>query len=196
MSGARTCVLVPMKAFDRAKSRLRDHLDDVARSSLARSMFERVLSEVRACERVHGTYVITDSAQVAQVARALGAQVLADPVPTLPSLGSLIDWALGQVRAPAATRAVVLMADLPAVQSADVLELCTLLDHYDMVAAPDRRGRSTNALALHLPSAAKTAFGHPDSYAVHRTQAQALGLSLYELRSPRLAHDLDLAADL
>ena len=159
-------------------------------------MFERVLTEVRACERVQSTVVVTDGAEVAQVARALGADVLTDPVPTLPGLGPLIDWGLGQLHAQAHTRAVVLMADLPTMEFTDVLALCTLLDHYDVVAAPDRRGRSTNALALHLPHPAKTAFGHPDSYTAHRAQAQALGLTLFELRSPRLAHDLDVAADL
>jgi 2-phospho-L-lactate guanylyltransferase len=196
MSAARTCVLVPMKPFGRAKSRLRGHLDDAARSDLARRMFESVLTAARNCDLVHATYVITTGTEVAKVARALGAEVLQDPEPALPGLGALLDWGIGHIHAQAATRALVLMADLPALEAADVCELCALLDDFDVVAAPDRHERSTNALALRLPYGAATAFGHPDSYAAHRAQAQALGLSVCELRRPRLAHDLDVAADM
>lgn len=194
--GMSTCVLVPMKQFARAKSRLRSSLDDLARAALARRMFERVLCAARACEHVHASFVLTDGSEVAELARQLGAEVLRDPVPALPELGPLLDWGLAQVHAHGATRALVLMADLPALESSDVSELCALLDRYEVVAAPDRRERSTNALALRLPYALATAFGHPDSYDAHRVQAQQQGLSLYELRNPRLAHDVDIAADL
>jgi len=194
--GARTCVLIPMKAFGRAKSRLRGHLDDAARHALARSMFERVLSAARGCGRVHATYVITDGHDVAQLASRHGAEVLQDPEPALPSLGALLDWGLTQLCARGETRALVLMADLPNVQSEDVQALCIGLDAHAVVAAVDRRGHCTNALGVQLPYDTATAFGHPESYAEHRQRTHALGLSLCELVRPGLAHDVDVAADL
>lgn len=191
-----TCVLVPMKDFARAKSRLRGHMSDLDRAQLARGMFERVLDAARGCELIHATYVITDAPEVARQARAHGAEVLRDPAPALPDLGALLDWGLGELRGRGASRALVLMADLPGVRPADVRDLCGLLDRYDAVAARDDRGRSTNALGVHLPYAAATAFGDPDSYAEHLRRTRALGLSLCEHASPGLAHDVDLFSDL
>lgn len=193
---ARTCVLVPMKDFGRAKSRLRGHLDDASRAQLARSMFERVLIAAGSCELVHATYVITDGPEVALQARVRGAQVLQDPAPALPGLGALLDWGLAQLHARGAGRVLVLMADLPGLQPTDVRALCVLLDRFDAVAAPDGRGRSTNALGLRLPYDAATAFGDPDSFTEHLRRSRALGLSVCEHASPGLAHDVDVAADL
>jgi len=193
---AGTCVLVPMKDFARAKSRLRGHLEDAARAELARNMFERVLAAACGCELVQSTYVITDGLDVARRARARGAQVLTDPTPALPGLGALLDWGLAQLRARGALRALVLMGDLPGLEPSDVRSLCALLDRYHVVAVPDGRGRSTNALGVRLPYQAATAFGDPDSYTEHLRRSRALGLAVCEHASPGLAHDVDLVADL
>src|ERR1700710_1662626 len=112
----RTCVILPMKSFTLAKTRLRDGMSDQARAALAREMFVRALRAAMQCSRVDDTYVVTNGDDVAASVSALGdvqqtrISVLRDPKPNMP-LSDLMDWALGGAAARAATRALILMAD-------------------------------------------------------------------------------------
>jgi 2-phospho-L-lactate guanylyltransferase len=188
--------LIPMKRFSAAKSRLRDQLSDDARSVLARGMFERVLAAARACSSLTGSAVLTNGDEVAALAERTGAHVLRDARLETPTLGALLDAALVQLLELGAERALVLMGDLPYLEASDVERMLAALDTCDVAIAPDARGHSTNALAVRLPLGFATAFGDPDSYAVHRTRAKQRGLRLLELRLPRVAHDVDIGADL
>jgi 2-phospho-L-lactate guanylyltransferase len=193
-------VVIPMKSFRDAKSRLRDRLSDAERCGLARAMFERVLSAARQCSAEAQTLVLTNGPDVAELAQAGGAEVLWDPelpeIATGARLGALIDAALLRLTARGAARALVLMGDLPFIEAQDVAELLDALERCDLALAPDARGPCTNALAVRLPIAFPTAFGHPHSYAVHSERARERGLRLSELGNRRLAHDVDTAEDL
>jgi len=190
------CALVPMKRFSDAKTRLRPRLDDATRAQLSRVVFERVLSAALACPLIDAACVLTNGEDVAGVAQAAGAEVLLDPPSPSRSLSELVDRGLADVAQRGATRAVVLMADLPRITERDVADVCAALVTHDVVAAPDRRGHSTNVLGVRLPFPIGTAFGHRDSYTVHRVRARAARLRLYELERAQLAHDLDLPEDL
>jgi 2-phospho-L-lactate guanylyltransferase len=184
--------LIPMKRFSDAKSRLRGVIADAARASLARDMFERVLSAAVSCSR---TAVVTNCASVADVSQRSGAHVLWDP-PSAAGLGALIDHALRELHALGAKRAVVLMGDLPRLEARDVTLLLAELAASDVVIARDQRGSCTNALAIELPCPFDTAFGNPSSFALHLQRARALGLSVSALENARIAHDVDIASDL
>jgi 2-phospho-L-lactate guanylyltransferase len=196
MSDAATFALIPMKRFADAKSRLRDQLPDAARDALARAMFERVLGAARACSALSGIAVLTDGDEVEQLARRAGAHVLRDNALQKPRLGALLDDALAQLPAFGAARAVVLMADLPYLEALDIACLVEALERCDMALVPDARGNCTNALAVRLPLPFATAFGHPQSYAVHTQSARDHGLRLARLQNARIAHDVDTHADL
>jgi 2-phospho-L-lactate guanylyltransferase len=196
---ADTCVILPVKSFAQGKTRLRTQLSDQARATLARDLFVRALCAALQCPRVSTTYVITNGEDVASVVRITDSErhavVLRDPEPTRP-LAELMDWALAEVCARGAARALILMADLPAIEAGDLELLCTALDFHDCVLVPDRRGQSTNALGLHLPFHGRTAFGQPDSLAQHQALARALGLRAWVLANARIAHDIDVPEDL
>jgi 2-phospho-L-lactate guanylyltransferase len=201
MSARDTCVLIPMKRFVLAKTRLRARRDPAERAKLGRAMFERVLHAANG----HETWVLTNGDDVAQLARQLGSHVLEDPpppltaaegTPTTTALGSLVDWGLRELAARGVRRALVLMADLPLIEPEDVAQLSAALEGADLAATSDRRGHSTNALALRLPFAARTAFGDPRSYALHLRRARALGLRALEVPNERIAHDVDIPDDL
>jgi 2-phospho-L-lactate guanylyltransferase len=184
-----------MKAFGAAKTRLRACLSDDARRRLARTMFENVLHAARRCREVDRVCVVTHCDEVAALTGAAGGCALRDPSPDM-GLGALMDWALEHVANLGVARAVILMSDLPRVEARDITELCKLLDKHDCVIVPDRRGQSTNAFALRLPWPCATAFGRPDSYLAHSSQASARGLNSRELSCERLAHDVDIIEDL
>ena len=116
--------------------------------------------------------------------------------PPARGLGQLIDAALPELAALGADAALVLMADLPYIDANDVAQLATGLASSELVLAADTRGRSTNALALRLPARFKTAFGDPDSYALHLRRAREAGLMALELHNANLAHDVDVRDDL
>jgi 2-phospho-L-lactate guanylyltransferase len=193
----RTCVILPMKSFALAKSRLRDGMSDQARSALARAMFERTLVAALQCRRVDDTYVVTNGDDVAATVDSLAdarIRMLRDPGPNM-QLADLMDWALNAV-ASSATRALILMADLPRLETRDIDELCGALDDSDCVLVSDQRGHSTNALGIRLPFRGATSFGQPESFALHKAVLHGLGLRIRHESNVRVAHDVDLLEDL
>jgi 2-phospho-L-lactate guanylyltransferase len=165
-----TWAVVPVKGFERGKSRLAPVLADEARAAFARRLFERVLDVL--AETVDGVLVATDSDAVAAAAAARGAAVRRDAGPA--TLAAIVDAALADVAARGATRALVLMADLPRLTPGDVRAVLAALDRAPVVVCPDRRRRDTNALALAPPTRLATAFGTGQSFAAHRAAAGAL----------------------
>jgi 2-phospho-L-lactate/phosphoenolpyruvate guanylyltransferase len=209
MSSIAARAVIPIKRFERGKTRLRERLSDPARAQLSRSMFERVLHASLACAELNGALVLTDAPEIASDVRARGADVLEDPDSALAfdpglsltaaRLGLLIDAGFAHLRAQGVGVALVLMADLPRVEPNDLSALLGRLDHADLVLAPDLRGECTNALALRFGPAAdrfRTAFGGPGSLELHASAARELGLRVHVEKNPRLGLDLDTPADL
>lgn len=197
-----TTVVVPAKSFARAKSRLAQALDLPSRAALARSLFEHVLDVTVACPRVTGVVVVTDGDDVEAIARARGLACVRDAGE--PPLSVAVDLGLRAVRSgvgsgalpPSEGGAVVLMADLPCLTTAEVTALVTALDRADVVVGPDAPRLGTNALALGPRVALATAFGHADSFARHLALACAHGLRVAVHESPGVALDVDTPADL
>lgn len=197
--------VIPIKRFERGKTRLRERLSDLDRARLSQSMFERVLNASLACPQLDGALVLTDAVDIARDVRARGADVLVDPALaadaqlTAARLGALIDAAFSHLRAQGVGVALVLMGDLPRVEPSDLTALLAALDGADLALAPDLRGECTNALALRFGPAAdrfRTAFGGPGSLELHANAARALGLRVRVETNPRLGLDLDTPADL
>jgi 2-phospho-L-lactate guanylyltransferase len=192
----RVFALIPMKRFAQAKSRLRAHVPDQARMALALAMFERVLAAAQSCSALSGSAVLTNGDDVALLARRAGAHVLHDAELETPVLGTLIDAALAELHTLGADAALVLMADLPYLETRDLERMVATLASCDVALAPDLRGRSTNALAVRLPFTINTAFGDPESFALHAQRARDHGLRVADVHGARLAHDVDTPDDL
>jgi 2-phospho-L-lactate guanylyltransferase len=189
-----TWALVPCKGFQRGKSRLAAVLPATERAQLSRQWFEHVLVVLRESAGVAGVLVVTENDEVAEVAAARGASVhMAEPAA---GLNGLVDGGLAALAQRGAARALVLMADLPRLQSRDVEDLLALLGDRELVVAPDAREQGTNALALRPPDRIRTCFGSPDSFARHLAAAEDAGLRAAIHRSSRLAFDVDDPEDL
>jgi 2-phospho-L-lactate guanylyltransferase len=182
--------LVPAKAFDRGKSRLRPALDDTARAAFARALFEGVLAALARSGVVDTVLVATDSPAVAEAARAHGAEVRFD-APGAVGLAAVVDAGLAEIAARGATTALVLMADLPELGPDDVRALATAAASAPVVITRAYDGTHTNALALTPPTRIATAFGRADSYAAHLAAARAAGLAVAVVDNPRVAFDVD-----
>lgn len=174
-------VLLPVKDFARAKTRLAPLLDAPARAEAARQMFLHVLAVVT--DAGLPALVITDGDAPAALARARGAQVLTDP-PDAARLGDVVDAGLGHLDARGARDVLVLMCDLPQLTAADLAAMLSL--DAVSVAAPDVAEAGTNALRVRLDGRRPTAFGCADSFARH------VALGAAPVRRPGLARDVDL----
>ncbi len=190
-----TWALIPVKGFQKGKSRLAHVLAPLERTRLARDLFARVCAALLECNEFDNVAVVSDSEEVRQMAQRLGMTTLTDTT-TKAHLGDVVDHALTELTDLGATRVVVCMSDLPSLTSAEIARIVRELDDADCVIVPDLAQQGTNVLGLRLPHFATTCFGHEDSFARHRAAAQALSLRVSVLLSPTLGFDIDEPDDL
>lgn len=178
-----THVVIPVKAFARAKARLSPALSLAERADLARRMATGVLRVVGP-ERA---WVVCDDPEVAAWTRAEGAWVSwqADR-----GLNGAVRAAVDERFAAGATRVLVVHSDLPLVRSLAAVESRPEA----VVLVPDRHGDGTNVVATSAPGF-RFAYG-PGSFDRHLAEAGRLGLSIRIVREASLGWDVDEPADL
>jgi 2-phospho-L-lactate guanylyltransferase len=188
----RTAAIVPVKSF--AKRRLAGRLDDAARETLVREMFQAVLAALVRVPALDAIFVVTPNGVLAADARAAGAVVVED------CGAGYSAAALSGIRRALASgfdRVLVMPADTPLV---DAVELDAWLRRTELAGTavaivPDRGGSGTNGLLLCPPDVIAPAFG-PGSLERHRTLAAAAGASAAVERLASIALDVDTPADL
>lgn len=180
---SRTAVLVPVKDFREAKTRLAGRLDPVQRAALARRMATVV---VKAASPLP-VHVVCDDAEVAAWAEENGATVIWRPGRGLnPAITDGIAHLAGSF-----SRAIISHADLPL-----ATELAWIGDFEGVTIVPDRHDDGTNVMSIPLPSGA-FAFGYGGgSFAHHSAEARRLRHPLRIVRDPALGWDVDRPADL
>lgn len=178
-------LLVPVKAFSRAKLRLRPVLSDPEREELARTMAARVLDA--ACGLP--TAVVCDDDEVAAWATGHGATVIWAPDRGLN--GAVADGHR-RLAERGFTRVVVSHADLPFARD---LRPIAAGAGAGVLIVPDRHDDGTNVLCVPARPAFGFAYG-PRSFTRHRAEAERLGLSVRVRRDLRLGWDVDRPGDL
>ena len=185
-------VVIPVKPFGQAKSRLADVLSVAARAALMRDLLAGVLARVREADLPAAALVISRDAAVRSFAQGLGVHTLAE-------IGDDLNAALEQARQWVIGRGgdalLVLPADLPLLTADDILQLYDLgLAGAEVVVAASHDG-GTNALWLRPPGSIDFSFG-PNSFHCHVEQAALAGHHWAVYRSETLARDVDVPADL
>jgi 2-phospho-L-lactate guanylyltransferase len=185
-----TCVIIPVKPFRRAKSRLSPVMSRPIRAAIARALLSRTLDVLASCDLI--TCLISRDMTALDMARRRGIVALAESESGLnAALNQAREWATSR-RAPAI---LVLPADLPLLTPNDITAMCDLArEPRSVVIAPDLRGEGTNALLLRPPDALHFVFG-PQSFFEHCAQAETSQVALEIYRSPTVAFDLDTPAD-
>lgn len=176
-------MLIPVKAFHRAKLRLAPALPDRERAALARSMAAHVLG----CAAGLRVAVVCDDPDVASWADGQGALVVWAPGR---GLNGAVGAGVDRLTRHGARRVIVVHADLP------------LARHVGWVGAfagvtlvPNRAGDGTNAACVPTGRGFRFSYGS-GSFARHAEEARRLRLPLRTVREPLLAHDVDLPTDL
>lgn len=170
-------------------------------------MLEDVLREASAVGDGWSPLVVTESRELARLARAAGAGIL-----RVPARGTRASarTALARAAAAGATAALVIAADLPFARAADIRRvIAASVDggraedrrsgaarrSVAVVIAPDRHGTGTNALLLRPPLALPPLFGR-SSLEWHLAAARVRGLRARVVRARGLMVDIDTLADL
>jgi 2-phospho-L-lactate guanylyltransferase len=186
--------LIPVKALERGKSRLRERLDLDDRIRLTRDSLRRVVHVLQSTPRIGEIVIITRDEQVAEWARWWRVSCLREQHRGL-------NAALREAREQHADvqAILVLPSDLVAVSTADVEVILDLAEREPetacVVIAPDRRSHGTNALLLKPPDAIEFDFG-ANSAERHAALATAKGIQPLWYRSDSISLDLDVPEDL
>ncbi|HEX2038541.1 MAG TPA: 2-phospho-L-lactate guanylyltransferase [Acidimicrobiales bacterium] len=176
-------VLVPVKAFARAKLRLAPAMPAAQREALARSMAEVVL---RAAAPLP-TAVVCDDEDVAAWAAGHGVDVV-----WAPGLGlnGAVEAGVHHLAERGAAHVTVAHADLPLAE-----DLTWVPDFDGITLVPDRRDDGTNVIGVPVDAGFRFSYG-PGSFARHRATAEALSVPVRVVRDVQLAWDVDVPDDL
>lgn len=174
-----------------AKTRLSVTLDPKSRAALAVAMLTDVLAAAREVPFTR-RLVVTESAEIREIAEADGVSTL-DVAPSGANAAAAV--ALRAAAAGGAGGALVIAADLPLLVPSDLQALLAEAREAEVVIAPDRHRRGTNALLLTPPGVIAPAFGE-NSFRAHRERARRAGALTRLVTSRGLATDIDDADDI
>lgn len=178
-------VLIPVKAFGAAKVRLSEALDPPTRAALARSMATHVV----AASAPLPVHIVCEDGAVAAWAESVGASV--EWTPGL-GLNGAVAEAVRRLAERGTSRAVIAHGDLP---FASGLPELADAETDEVVLVPDRRSVGTNVLSVPTGVGFEFAYG-TDSFVLHRTECERLGLTLSVIRIEQLGWDIDEPGDL
>lgn len=187
--------LIPIKGFDRGKSRLSEVLTPSERARLARSLFEHVVQVLRDCPDIDAVAAVSDSAEARAHAERLGILALSD-VEEGRGLAGVVDAALEALELEGASSVLICMGDLPNLSIDDMAGVARELDEADVVLVPDLAQRGTNVIAMKPATALPSCLGHEDSLDRHRALAEELGLRVSVQQSNGIGFDVDRPVDL
>lgn len=183
---ATTAIVVPVKTFGRAKSRLIPVLSGPQRRSLARAMSTSVLAAAAPLP----CFVVSGSPDVARWAITEGANVIWYQPDD--NLNRAVAFAAERLGRDGFERLVVAHGDLPLARD---LASPMRAEPSEVVAVADRHGRGTNVLSVPLSAGFDFRYG-PGSLDAHRREAERLGLRWRVVDDPALAWDVDEPTDL
>ncbi|WP_326537924.1 2-phospho-L-lactate guanylyltransferase [Pseudorhodoferax sp.] len=186
-----TAVVIPMKPFALAKSRMAAAMTPPQRQRLVRALFLRTqrffATQFPRMDRV----VVTPCPAVQALCARVGATAILEP--GLDGLDAAAARARGWATERGYGRMLLVPGDIPVWTRREVHALLAAGAAHEVVVARARDG-GTNALLLALPNRMPFRYG-PQSAARHAQAAADAGHSVAVCRLPFLAHDLDVPGD-
>jgi len=178
-----TEVLVPIKAFKYAKSRLSDTISDYQRSQLMKRMAYNVLSAAGGLP----TWVVCDNDAVATWATNVGTSVLFQ---SAVDLNETIQLAVEQRRLEGVRRVIVAHGDLPLLSK---LERFSDVD--GVVAVAGQTDFGTKVLSVPTTDGFRFSYGQ-SSVIAHSSEAKRCNLAFKTIRDPEMGFDINTPEDL
>jgi 2-phospho-L-lactate guanylyltransferase len=185
-------ILVPVKNLVDAKQRLSPLLSPEERVALAQAMCEDVLQALARWQSRPTVAVVTSDSFARDLAARFHFEVVADD-----NSGetNAIDMATAFCRERGAESTLVVPADIPLIDSAELQQIVDSAPPGGAVLVPDAAGRGTNAAWRSPGDLFPLRFGN-DSFLPHLAAAKATGLPCVVLELPGIALDVDRPDDL
>jgi 2-phospho-L-lactate guanylyltransferase len=185
-------ILVPIKKLADAKQRLSGVLNPEDRFALARAMCEDVLQTLADWQSRPPVAVVTRDPFARDLAARFNFEVIADD-----NSGetSAIEMATAICKAQGAASTLVVPADIPLIEVAELQKVVDAAPAQGAVLVPDAAGRGTNAAFRSPCDLFPLRFGN-DSFLPHLAAAKATGLPCVMLNLPSIARDVDRPEDL
>lgn len=198
--------IIPVKRLYDSKQRLAHILSANERADLIHATFSRLLDMLVGIEAISRVLVISMDERVLATAVEKGGDVLHELLPPqgMFSLNTAVSQAIAHATAQQVAAALILPADLPFVQPADIHALLNMAGYGKMenengrlpavILSSDEDGTGTNALILPLPTPFQFHYGK-GSYQKHKQEANQLGFAVKTVQAIGLQFDLDTESD-
>jgi 2-phospho-L-lactate guanylyltransferase len=184
--------ILPLRAQNDGKQRLRSVLSAAERRALVEQLFRRALDAITISGVVNGVCVVSPDAEVLQWVGPLGV------LPVLQEERGLNQGLEQARRALLAAQPIdgllVVLPDLPCIAPSDITALVEQSAPRSVVLAPDRHAQGTNALLVRPAAALPFCFGE-GSFDRHRAAATEAQLAIHLLHTPGTAFDVDTPDD-
>ena len=186
-------ILVPVKNLENAKQRLAFVLDQGTRTELAQAMLHDVLDALAACSSNSEVSLVTSDPFALDLAQAFSFQVIPDAANR--SETDAIEMATQLCESRGVLNTLVIPADIPLIQPAEVTAILQAAPEKGSVLVPAADGRGTNAIFRRPAALFPLRFGN-DSFKPHLASARATGKPCVVLSLPGIALDIDNPSDL
>ncbi len=186
-------ILVPVKNLSTAKQRLSAVLSPEERSALARAMCEDVLETLANWQRRPAVGIVTSDPFARELAARFGFDLTAADDNSGET--SAIEMATAVCRERGAAHTLVVPADIPLIECAELDKIAEAAPAAGALLVPDAAGRGTNAAWRAPADLFPLRFGN-DSFLPHLAAAKATGLPCVVLELPSIARDIDRPEDL
>lgn len=183
--------ILPVKGLARGKQRLAEHFGEAGRAEIARALLADAMELCRQSSAFLTWFVISDDAEVLDIATAHGCRGIKDEIC---SLNSALAYASQTVAAEDASSITIIPSDAPMAYAGDLRDLVDTGSTSEIVVVPSEKGGGTNGLYMRLPTSMEPRFG-PASMQAHVSLAERLGHRCSILVLPRLALDIDTVED-
>jgi 2-phospho-L-lactate guanylyltransferase len=186
-------ILVPIKNTATAKQRLAAVLDQPSRTALAQAMLYDVLTTLHDWKNHPQVAIVTSDPYAVNLATEYKFEIIPDPAN--PGETGAIEMATQICVEHGADSTLVIPADIPLIQAAELEEIFKHAPKEGSVLVPAADGRGTNAAFRRPANLFPLRFGN-DSFKPHYAAAQATGKPCVVLNLPSLAVDVDNPEDL
>ena len=186
-------ILIPVKNLSSAKQRLAAVLDQPARTALAHAMLQDVVGTIAKWGGRPPCALVTSDPFALELARQNDFEVIPDAA----NLGetAAIEMATRVCVSRGVDCTLILPADIPLIQAAELEQIIERAPVEGSVLAPAADGRGTNAALRRPADLFPLRFGN-DSFKPHLAAAQATGKPCMVLQLPCIALDVDNPEDL
>jgi 2-phospho-L-lactate/phosphoenolpyruvate guanylyltransferase len=191
----RTFAIVPVKRFDRSKSRLGAILSSGERRKLSELLLVNTIRTLQQSRAISSTIIVTSESSVVEVVGTTRAEFLKlDNDNGVNSALLLADKYSSQNGADAT---LVIPQDIPLLSATDINNLCSRAESLArcIVICPSIRYDGTNALLRKPPRLMKTLYDK-DSFNSHIRAAVKMNVPIRFFLSRRMMKDLDSAEDI